>query len=99
MKRFNYETKTLMWENFSVLEQESNAAIKTFYNEVFEEVKNDYICLTELVIVLNWKGWDHYEENRMNTANLYFDLFREAQEYAFENLTGSELTYFIRTTD
>ena len=49
-------------------------------------------------MVLNWKIWQHYETND-KYAELYNELWGEADLYAMENLKGDEATYFFRTTD
>ena len=64
----------------------------------FKEWKNNYKYLTELVMVLNWKIWEHYETNEP-LAKLYNDLWEQANNYACNNLKGEELNYFYRTTD
>lgn len=99
MKLFNYECFTTFWTDFSIAATYGIPAIKETYQRVFAEWKDDYKYLTELVIVLNHLGWNFYETGKNEKANVFFDLFREAQEYAYENLKGEELTYFIRTTD
>ena len=74
------------------------AAIKDTYNRAFNEWKKDYKMLTEFVMVLNWKCNRWYEDNE-EFANLYYDLYEEASQYAENNLKGDELSYYFRTTD
>ena len=50
-------------------------------------------------MVLNWKLWQHYEQNDMALAELYNDLWQQANAYACENLKGEELKYFYEVTD
>lgn len=49
-------------------------------------------------MVLNWKIWQHYENNE-SIARVYNELWEEADLYAQENLHGEEAEYFFRTTD
>lgn len=73
-------------------------AVKDTYNRAFKEWKNNYKYLTELVMILNWKIWQHYEKND-ELATLYNSLWEKADAYACEHLKGEELSYFYRTTD
>ena len=93
-----YETFTTFWEDFSIADRFGIYAIKDTYNRAFNEWKGDYKYLTELVMILNWKIWQHYEKNN-EYAEVYNDLWSEADEYAYENLKGEELAYYYRTTD
>ena len=65
---------------------------------LFEEWKENYIYLTELVLVLNWKIWQHYDKNN-KLAEIYDELWMKADMYACENLHGDELTYFFDIID
>ena len=98
MNVFGYETFTTFFEDFTIAEYFGVNAIKDTYNRAFNEWKNDYKYLTELVMVLNWKIWEHYETNEP-LAKLYNDLWEQADNYACNNLKGEELDYFYRTTD
>lgn len=93
-----YETMTTFWEDFSIADKFGVDAIKDTYNRAFNEWKNNYKYLTELVMILNWKIWEHYESND-TVARMYDELWREADAYACDNLTGTELDYFYRVTD
>lgn len=93
-----YETMTTFWQDFTIAEKFGVAAIKDTYRRAFEEWKDDYKYLTELVMVLNWKIWQHYEDNEPITR-VYNELWGEADSYAQENLHGAEAEYFYRTTD
>lgn len=99
MKIYDYECFTTFWSDFYIAATFGVSAIKETYERVFEELKDDYKYLTKLIIVLNHFGWDFYETGKNEKANVFFNLFREAQEYAYENLKGDEVAYFIRTTD
>lgn len=94
-----YETKTTFWQDFSIADAFGNDAIQDTYNRAFGEWKTNYIYLTELVLVLNWKCWYWYENKNEERSLLYEKLFYEAQEYALDNLKGKEFDYFFHTTD
>lgn len=93
-----YETKTTFYQDFTIADRFGITAIKDTFNRAFEEWKTNYIYLTELVMVLNHKIWEHYETNN-EIAKVYDACWRYADAYALDNLKGEELTYFCNTTD
>ena len=94
-----YKPKTTFWSDFTVADHFGLAAIMDTYRRAFKEWKSNYVYLTELVMVLNWKIWQHHEEGNNEYARLYNDLWEKTDLYAQENLRGEELDYFYRTTD
>lgn len=98
MAENGYEVKTTFWSDFSIADRFGIAAVRDTYNRAFNEWKHDYIYLTELVLVLNHKIWQHYENNTP-LARVYDELWRKADSYACDNLKGDELSYFIRVLD
>ena len=56
-----YEMQTTFWQDFSIADKFGISAIEDTYERAFKEWKDNYIYLTELVIVVNWKCWQHYE--------------------------------------
>lgn len=98
MNVFGYETITTFYEDFTIADRFGVSAIRDTFNRAFNEWKNNYKYLTELVMVLNWKIWEHYEKNE-TLAKVYNDLWQEADGYACENLHGEEAEYFYRVTD
>lgn len=94
-----YKPKTTFYEDFSIADHFGKAAVTDTYKRGFETaIFMGYEYLTEFVMVLNWKIWEHYEHNE-DLAKLYNDLWEKADLYATENLKGEELSYFYRTTD
>ena len=98
MQVFDYETKTTFWDDFSVAEIFGKDAILETYARAFEEWKADYIYLTELVMVLNWKCWYWVKDSEVY-SQLYSDLYYKADDYACKRLKGEELSYYYKTTD
>lgn len=94
-----YEQITTFFSDFSIADSFGVAAIKDTYRRAFAEWKDNYIYLTELVMVLNWKMWQHYEKNNFLFSNIYQELWTEANDYAYSTLKGEELEYYYRTTD
>lgn len=93
-----YKPQTTFYEDFSIADRFGVSAVKDTYRRCFRDWKDDYVYLTELVMALNWKIWEHYETNE-ELAKVYDKLYWETNDYAYENLKGDELNYFIRITD
>lgn len=86
------------WQDFTIADAFGVDAIKDTYNRAFQEWKDNYEFLTDLVMVLNHKIW-HYYGTKETYAAVYNDLWAEADEYAVDTLKGEELMYFLRMTD
>lgn len=93
-----YEPKTTFWDDFSIADVYGTAGVKDTFNRAFREWKKNTTFLTELVLVLNWKIWQHYESNKQ-LALLYNELYSKADEYAYTHLKGDDLKYYYKTTD
>jgi len=96
---FNGNFTTTFPTDFTIADHFGLDAIRDTFKRAFENWKNDYKYLTELVIVLNWKIWEHYENGNEKYAELYNELWEKADEFACENLTGDEADYFFEMTD
>ena len=94
-----YEYKTTFWEDFTIAGIFGLNAIQDTFNRAFNEWKTNYIFLTDLVMVLNHKLWLHYEAGNNDFAVLYDKLWKEADQYACENLKDEEAKYYFRVTD
>lgn len=98
-EQFGYKPLTTFYEDFSIADKCGGApAVIDTYKRAMEGWKDNYQYLTELVMVLNWKIWEHYETNS-GLAEIYQELWEKADIYAQENLKDEELSYFYRTTD
>lgn len=93
-----YKPKTTFYTDFSIADAFGVNAIRSTYITAFESWKSDVIYLTELVMVLNWKIFEHFGTNKP-FAQLYQDLYMEASEWALHNLKGEELSYYLETVD
>lgn len=94
-----YKPITTFYMDFSIADVFGEKAILDTFNRAMNERKNEYKYLTELVMVLNWKSWEHYEKGNEELTQLYIDLFHQADVYALDNLKGEEKQYFLSTTD
>ena len=93
-----YKPMTTFYEDFSIADIFGVSAVKDTYKRAFKEWKSDYKYLTELIMVLNWKIFEHYNRNDA-LAELYDTLFKEADEWAYNNLKDEALHYYLVTTD
>ena len=97
-----YEPLTTFWDDFSIAEKFGKNAIKDTAERVFKEWKHDYKYLTELIMVINHKCWEHNNTNQV-LSDLYGQLYYEYDEKAIRYLEQSKnqegLTYYFRTLD
>ena len=98
MLMIGYEPKTTFWTDFSVADKFGIEAIGDTFNRAFDEWHTNHVYLTELVMVLNHKIWQWYQINE-TVAQVYNDLWKEADLWAQEHLEGEELDYFYEVTD
>ena len=95
MKENGYELQTTFWSDFTVADLFGLSAIQDTFNRAFEEWKDNYKYLTELITQKVWQT----NEPKPEVAELYNSLWRQADRYAVENLKGDELSYFYEMTD
>ncbi len=93
-----YVPKTTFYSDFSIADRFGTAAIRDTYKRALKEWKWDVEYLTELVMVLNWKMFEHYEHNSAYYV-VYEELWDKADSWCMNNLKGDDLDYFLRTTD
>lgn len=94
-----YHPVSTFYTDFSIADKFGLDAIKDTYKRAFEGWKTNFRYITELVMVLNWKCWEHYDTKHIEMSELYANLYEELNDWCFDNLKGAELDYFIQTTD
>lgn len=94
-----YETITTFWTNFSIADHFGSEAVRDTWRRAFREWKSDYKYLTELVMVLNHKIWEHWNNGNEPMARVYNSLWERTAAYADETLKGEELSYYYQVTD
>ena len=106
-----YEPCTTFWQDFSIADvfaldgTEPDAVIDTHRRSWphQKEMTLGIQGLTEYIMVLNWKIWEHHakqsDPRHARLATIYNDLWRETDNWAMNNLTGDNLDYYIATTD
>lgn len=85
--------------DFTIADHFGANAIQDTFNRAFKEWHTDYKMLTELVITLNHKIWEHYHNHNEEYTKLYNTLWEQADAYAVDNLKDNELDYFLTQTD
>lgn len=94
-----YKPVTTFYTDFSIADLFGVSAIRDTYQRGIETAKAlGYKELTEFVMVLNWKIFEHHQTNA-GFAELYNDLWLMAETVARETLQGDELLYYYQTTD
>lgn len=92
------EFKTTFFQDLTIADKFWKEAVEETCIRAFNEWKNDYRYLTELIVAMNRKIWEHHEENQ-ELAELYNHLWQKADLRACENLKDDELDYYYRQTD
>lgn len=83
----------LIWGAWETLDSNPNSTIEDSWN-VYREMKNKYCNLesykewTEVVMVLNWKVWEHYENGFEELSLIYNDLWKQADSDAINLFEG-----------
>lgn len=94
-----YQFISTFWMDFSIADHFGPEAVRDTYNRSFNEWKDDYKMLTELVLVLNWRIWFWWERNAKEEAKLYDELWRKTADYAETHLKGEEYEYYFNVID
>src|SRR5690554_1907436 len=100
-KLTGYKPLTTMYQDFSIADNFGNQAIiDTYENLISLEgiCHANYKYMTELVMVLNHKIWEHFEKDETK-ARVYDNLWRQAQEIVYETFNKEELLYYYNITD
>ena len=90
-----YKPFTTFYQDFGIAEKFGYKAIKNTFDI---GITGGYKTLTEFVMVLNWKIWEHYQSNE-TLARFYNDLWEQAREHATSTLKDEALSYYYKTTD
>ena len=93
------EPKTTFWQDFTIADTFGIGAIKDTYKRAFDEWHENTEYITELVVVLNHKLWQHYERGDERKAKLYNELWQKADSWCMEHLQGEDLRYYFNVTD
>lgn len=96
-----YQPISTYYEDFSIADAFGIYAVKdTFKRAISKDgyASSNYKVLTEFVMVLNWKIWEHYESNQPLAA-VYNELWIKAEKLVFKTFTDEQMQYYFRVTD
>lgn len=93
-----YKPISTFYTDMSIADHFGEEAIKDTYERVVESWLADYKMFTEFVMVLNWKIWEHYKTND-KYAELYNDLWMQAQDEVEKHFSKEEKAYYYKTVD
>lgn len=95
--------KDKFWAAFDEAEETGDATIQVIASLAYERWKDSIEELTDLVMVINHKCWEHYRLGNSELSSLYGDLYyfyyEKAINYLEKGKRNEDLTYFIRTLD
>lgn len=94
-----YKPKTTFYTDFSIADKFGVDAIKDTYKRAFTDWKDNTEYVTELVMVLNWKAWEHSAKHNEKYTKLYTDLYYIAHKWCIDNLKGKDIQYYFETID
>ena len=93
-----YEFRTTLVEDFQIASCFGEEAVRTTYQEVFNDWKDNIVWMAEMYIALNWEIRRLYQTNE-KLALVYDELWRELGEYVYNHFEGKDLTFFFEVTD
>lgn len=95
-----YQFKTTYWQDFSIADKFGISAVKDTYRKIKPLALNDAMDFAELVCVLNWKIWEHYESKNDGLANAYNELWDEADQMIdVSNFSKEDIQKMLRFLD
>lgn len=105
-----YEMKTTFWTDFNIADvfasaQDSFEPLEDTLKRAYDEWKDDKVYATELVLVLNWKSWEHADgviADKIGSwyADKYYEIKDKLIEYWSQDKTRKEwIDYLYRTID
>ena len=96
-----YKPKTTYYTDFGIAERFGKDAIVDTYKRAVKYWGDSIEWMTEIVMVLNWKIWEHYHRGNDEMVKFYDELWRKAQDEVFKRYEDDEeaMDYYFRTTD
>lgn len=99
MLESGYSPMTTFWGDFSVADMFGKKAVVETFNRAFKEWHDNVKFVTELVLVLNHKIWQHWENDDTELSKVYDALWRKAAIWCEDNLSGADADYYYSVTD
>ena len=97
----DYQPLTTFQMDFTIADHFGIKAIKDTYKSALLYAKTNYKYFTELVVVLNHKIWQHWEQHHDAYAKLYDTLWKEAREEFYNDFEDNDQAcrYYFEITD
>jgi hypothetical protein len=93
-----YKRQTTFYMDLSIAECFGLKSIQQTYDSVMKEWLTNVVYMTEFVLSLNHKIWQHHTYNA-ELAKLYDDLWSKAHGTCLEYYKGKDLNYYLETVD
>jgi hypothetical protein len=93
-----YRMVTTFFEDFNIAEEFGIEGVRETFNNAFSSWKYNHIYLTELAIVMSNNSIARYETNR-ELSMVYAECYHKVDDYCMNNLKGSSLEFYMKTTD
>lgn len=97
----NYRRRTTFYSDLSIAEFYGKPSVKETYDRVMEEWLDNIEYITEFVICLNWKCWEHHGKGNIDLSKLYHDLYYNAVDKVLTRYENDRkaLMYYYKITD
>ena len=96
-----YKPISTFYTDFGIAEWFGEDSIRDTYERAVDGWKDSIEWMTEIVMVLNWKIWEHYYRGDEEIARLYDELWRDSQHEVHKMFAGNEkaMSYYYRIVD
>lgn len=94
-----YRPKTTLWNEITFVEKSFPEELTRKLEYLIDRCKDNKERGTELTLILNWKTWQHSENNNILMAKFYREYWKKIDNYICDNWRGDKLSYFLRETD
>lgn len=96
-----YKPISTYYTDFGMAEWYGKDAVRETFDNAMKNWGDDIQYITEIVMVLNWKIFEHYHSGNEELAEFYDGLWREAMQYVLDHFKEDReaLNYYYSTTD
>lgn len=95
----NQKLESTFRDDFTVADKFGEKWILDTFKRAFKHWKNDLVFITELALVLNWKCWEHYDNDNFQLSKIYEKLWFEVDTWCLDNLKWEDKKYYLERTD
>lgn len=96
---YDYEFQTTFYSDLSIADKFGKNAIIDTCNRVFAAWRDNTEYFTEFILCLNWKIWEHYENNNLEIAKIYDKMWKKYDNYVLDNWSKEQISYYLNVTD